>query len=151
MKVSLAGIDAPQISRTKKNPDQPYSRRAKTYLTELVLNQLVEIKGYGLDKNDHVLGVIFLEGKNINIEMIRAGLARVSSEKLPKDLALHLRAAYSAVQPGYHMNKKHWNTIILDGSIPNDELLAIINDSYDLVVKGLKKSDKLKLGGMDQQ
>jgi predicted DNA-binding protein (MmcQ/YjbR family) len=49
------------------------------------------------------------------------------------------------------MNKKHWNTIILDGSIPNDELLAIINDSYDLVVKGLKKSDKLKLGGMDQQ
>ena len=88
MKVSLAGIDAPQISRTKKNPDQPYSRRAKTYLTELVLNQLVEIKGYGLDQNDHVLGVIFLEGKNINIEMIRAGLARVSSEKLPKDFAL---------------------------------------------------------------
>ena len=68
MKVSLAGIDAPQISRTKKNPDQPYSRRAKTYLTELVLNELVEIKGYGLDQNDHVLGVIFLEGKNINIE-----------------------------------------------------------------------------------
>ena len=88
MKVSLAGIDAPQISRTRKNPDQSYSRRAKTYLIELVLNQLVEIKGYGLDQNDHVLGVIFLEGKNINIEMIRAGLVRVSSEKLPKDFAL---------------------------------------------------------------
>ena len=87
MKVSLAGIDAPQISRAKKNPYQPYSRRAKIYLTELVLNQLVEIKGYGLDQNDNVLGVIFLEGKNINIEMIRAGLARVSSEELPKDLA----------------------------------------------------------------
>ncbi len=87
MKVSLAGIDAPQISRTRKNPDQSYSSRAKTYLIELVLNQLVEIKGYGLDQNDHVLGVIFLEGKNINIEMIRAGLARVSSEKSPKDLA----------------------------------------------------------------
>ncbi len=87
MKVSLAGIDAPQISRTQKNQDQPFSRRAKTYLTELVLNQLVEIKGYGLDQNDHVLGIIFLEGKNINIEMIRAGLASVSSEKLPKGLA----------------------------------------------------------------
>jgi len=87
MKVSLAGIDAPQVSSAKKNPDHPYSRRAKTYLTELVLNQLVEIKGYGLDQNDHVLAVIFLEGKNINIEMIRAGLARASSEKLPKDLA----------------------------------------------------------------
>jgi len=85
MKVSLAGIDAPQISSTRKNPDQLYNRRAKTYLTELVLNQLVEIKGYGLDQNDNVLGVIFLEGKNINIEMIRAGLARVSSEKLPKE------------------------------------------------------------------
>ena len=86
MKVSLAGIDAPQISRTKKNPDRPYSRRAKTYLTELVLNQVVEIKGYGLDQNDNVLGIIFLEGKNINIEMIRAGLARTSSEKLLKKL-----------------------------------------------------------------
>ena len=71
--------------------------------------------------------------------------------KCDPDLALHLRATYSAVQPGYHMNKKHWNTIILDDSIPNDELLAIINDSYDLVVKGLKKSDKLKLEGMVKQ
>ena len=71
--------------------------------------------------------------------------------KCDPDLALHLHAAYSAVQPGYHMNKKHWNTITLYGSIPNDELLAIISDSYDLVVKGLKKADKLKLGGMVQQ
>ena len=63
--------------------------------------------------------------------------------KCDPDLVLHLRAAYSAVQSVYHMNKKHWNTIILDGSIPNDELLAIINDSYDLVVKGLKKAVNL--------
>ena len=71
--------------------------------------------------------------------------------KCDPDLALHLRAAYSAVQPGYHMNKKHWNTITFDGSIPKDELLAMIDNSYDLVVKGLKKSDKLKLGGMIQR
>jgi len=58
---------------------------------------------------------------------------------------LHLRAAYNAVQPGYHMNKKHWNTIILDGSIPDDEIFVLINDSYELVIKGLKKADKLKL------
>jgi len=63
--------------------------------------------------------------------------------KCDPDLALHLRAAYGAVQPGYHMNKKHWHTIILDGSIPNDELLAIIDDSYDLVVKGQKKKTNL--------
>jgi predicted DNA-binding protein (MmcQ/YjbR family) len=43
------------------------------------------------------------------------------------------------------MNKKHWNTIFLDGSIPDDEIFAMINDSYDLVVKGLKKAEKLRL------
>ena len=59
--------------------------------------------------------------------------------KCDPELALHLRAKYNAVQPGYHMNKKHWNTIILDGSIPNDELSTMIDNSYNLVIKGLKK------------
>ena len=59
--------------------------------------------------------------------------------KYDPELALHLRAKYNAVQPGHHMNKKHWNTIILDDSIPDDELSAMIDDSYDLVIKGLKK------------
>jgi predicted DNA-binding protein (MmcQ/YjbR family) len=43
------------------------------------------------------------------------------------------------------MNKKHWNTITLDGSIPDDEILSMIDDSYNLVVKGLKKADREKL------
>jgi len=43
------------------------------------------------------------------------------------------------------MNKKHWNTIILDGSIPDDELSVMIDDSYDLVIKGLKKADRLRI------
>ena len=64
--------------------------------------------------------------------------------KCDPDLAMHLREFYKAVQPGYHMNKKHWNTICLDGSVPDDEILAMINDSYDLVVKGLKKADRLR-------
>jgi predicted DNA-binding protein (MmcQ/YjbR family) len=42
------------------------------------------------------------------------------------------------------MNKRHWNTIALDGSIPDDEILAMIDDSYNLVVKGLKKADREK-------
>jgi len=70
--------------------------------------------------------------------------------KCDPELALQLREQYESVKPGYHMNKKHWNTIIFDGSIPNDELLSIIDDSYDLVVKGLKKADKLKLKGIVQ-
>ncbi len=48
-----------------------------------------------------------------------------------------LRDAYAAVQPGYHMNKEHWNTITLDGSIPDNELLTWIDESYTLVLRGL--------------
>ena len=65
--------------------------------------------------------------------------------KCDPDLALHLREVYKAIQPGYHMNKTHWNTITLDNSIPDEEILTMIDDSYDLVVRGLKKSDKEKL------
>ena len=69
------------------------------------------------------------------------------SLKCDPDFALALRAQYSAVIPGYHMNKKHWNTVTIDGSIPNDEVLGMIEDSYNLVVKGLKKTDREKLAG----
>ena len=48
-------------------------------------------------------------------------------------LALELRERYSSVSPGYHMNKKHWNTVSLDGSIPEKEVLSWIDHSYDLV------------------
>jgi predicted DNA-binding protein (MmcQ/YjbR family) len=48
-----------------------------------------------------------------------------------------LRATYPSVRPGYHMNKDHWNTVFLDGSVPDDELLGWIDDSYELVVEGL--------------
>ena len=65
--------------------------------------------------------------------------------KCDPDLATHLHAFYKALTPGYHMNKRHWNTIRLDGSIPDDEILEMINDSYTLVVKGLKKTDRKKL------
>jgi len=47
-------------------------------------------------------------------------------------LAVELREMYSAVAPGYHMNKKHWNTITLDGSIPDKEIFNWIDHSYDL-------------------
>jgi predicted DNA-binding protein (MmcQ/YjbR family) len=67
------------------------------------------------------------------------------SLKCDPDFALALRAQYPAVIPGYHMNKKHWNTITLDGSIPEEQILEMIDDSYQLVVKGLKKEDRDKL------
>jgi predicted DNA-binding protein (MmcQ/YjbR family) len=65
--------------------------------------------------------------------------------KCDPELAIHLRAAYDSVIPGYHMNKKHWNSIILDGSIPEKMLKTMIDDSYNLVVKSLKKADRVSL------
>ena len=66
--------------------------------------------------------------------------------KCDPDLALSLRNQYTAVQPGYHMNKKHWNTITLDGTISNDEIPNLIDHSYTLVVKSLKKREREALG-----
>jgi predicted DNA-binding protein (MmcQ/YjbR family) len=60
--------------------------------------------------------------------------------KCDPDLAMELRAQYPAVQPGYHFNKQHWNTITLDGSLPSDELAELIEHSYQLVVAGLPRS-----------
>lgn len=67
------------------------------------------------------------------------------SLKCEPELAVMLRAKYGAVIPGYHLNKRHWNTITADKSIPEKEILKMIDHSYDLVVKGLKKADREKL------
>lgn len=56
-----------------------------------------------------------------------------------------LRSTYKAVRPGYHMNKEHWNTVSLDGSVPEDELLTWIDESYTLVFSSLTKKAKQQL------
>jgi len=62
--------------------------------------------------------------------------------KCNPEKAIELREEYEEILPGYHMNKKHWNTIVLDRSIPQDLLLTMIADSYTLVVKGLKRGER---------
>jgi len=57
-----------------------------------------------------------------------------------------LRRRYAAVLPGYHMNKRHWNTVVFDGTIPDAELRAMIDDSYRLVVRGLSRVQRATLG-----
>jgi|SRR5215831_6704687 len=64
--------------------------------------------------------------------------------KCDPDLALELRDRYAEVSPGYHMNKKHWNTVELGGAIPADELRKMIDHSYDLVVRSLPKKSRIK-------
>ncbi|MBA3971330.1 MAG: MmcQ/YjbR family DNA-binding protein [Bacteroidetes bacterium] len=66
--------------------------------------------------------------------------------KCDPEKAIALRENYSSVLPGYHMNKKHWNTIIADGSLGDHILKEWITHSYDLVVSGLPKVQQKKLG-----
>ncbi len=61
----------------------------------------------------------------------------------PED-AVDAREKYEAVIPGYHMNKKHWNTIILDGSVPEKVILKWIDDSYELINSSLKKKTRTR-------
>ena len=58
--------------------------------------------------------------------------------KCDPERAIELRERYSAVAAGYHMNKKHWNTVTLDGSVPSKEVLEMIDHSFDLVAKSAK-------------
>lgn len=62
--------------------------------------------------------------------------------KCDPEFAVELREKYDAVTPGYHMNKLHWNTVILDGSIPDKYIYKWINHSYDLIVIGLSQKEK---------
>ncbi len=65
--------------------------------------------------------------------------------KCDPDRALDLRDEYDAVQPGYHMNKKHWNTVTLDDSVPSKLVSEMVDQSLRLVVQGLKKSDRERM------
>jgi predicted DNA-binding protein (MmcQ/YjbR family) len=67
--------------------------------------------------------------------------------KCDPDLALDLRDRYEQIKPGYHMNKRHWNTVEIDGGIPANELRKMIDHSYELVAASLPKARRLKLSG----
>ena len=70
------------------------------------------------------------------------------SLKCEPELAVALRATHPAIRPGYHLNKRHWNTVTLDGSITDDEIDEMIQDSYDLVVASLTRAQRQALGLM---
>ncbi|GAB3206380.1 MmcQ/YjbR family DNA-binding protein [Marinactinospora thermotolerans] len=70
--------------------------------------------------------------------------ARVTLKCEPS-LALELRAEFPAVLPGYHLDKRHWNTVVLDGTVPDDELLEMLRHSYLQVVAKLRKADRERL------
>ncbi len=68
------------------------------------------------------------------------------SVKCEPELAGELRASYPAIVPGYHLNKRHWNTVTIDGSLPGASIADMLEDSYDLVVTGLPRRTQRELG-----
>ena len=78
-------------------------------------------------------------GKIFAITRLDADPLRVSL-KCDPELAEQLRLTYPAIQPGYHLNKRHWNTVVLDGSLPEQMVRDMIEDSYALIVAALPRS-----------
>ena len=62
--------------------------------------------------------------------------------KCDPEYAIELREEYEEITPGWHMNKKHWNTVLFEGMLENRLIMQLIDHSYDLVVKKLKKADR---------
>jgi predicted DNA-binding protein (MmcQ/YjbR family) len=89
--------------------------------------------------------VFKVAGKMFALSQLGAESLRVSVKCEP-DLAESLREAYPAVIPGYHLNKRHWNTLIIDGSLPDDTVRDMVEDSYDLVVSKLPEARRRALG-----
>ncbi len=67
------------------------------------------------------------------------------SLKCDPALAEILRGTYAAVKPGWHLNKLHWNSLYMDGTIPDSEVTMMIDHSYELIVKGLTKAQRKAL------
>ncbi len=88
--------------------------------------------------------VMKIKGKMFATLSRKDGIFTMNLKCAPHE-AVQLRDVYESVKPGYHMNKKHWNTIILDGSIPPGEIERMIDQSYGLVVKSLKVSERKQL------
>jgi predicted DNA-binding protein (MmcQ/YjbR family) len=89
--------------------------------------------------------VFKVAGKMFALSQLGADSLRVSL-KCETGLAEALRGAHAAVIPGYHLNKRHWNTVIIDGSMPDEVIRDMVQDSYDLVVSKLRRARRGALG-----
>jgi predicted DNA-binding protein (MmcQ/YjbR family) len=115
---------------------------------------LAKFREYCLIKPDATEGTPF--GETVLVFKVRGKIfALASLDEVPAranlkcdpDLALELRDRYEQVQPGYHMNKKHWNTVDIESGIPEAEIQKMIDHSYELVVSSLPKSKRVRHKG----
>ncbi|WP_405644103.1 MmcQ/YjbR family DNA-binding protein [Streptomyces sp. NBC_00019] len=91
------------------------------------------------------ISVFKVLGKVFALSWIDASPLKVNLKCDPED-AMRLRGEYEGlIAPGYHMNKRHWNTVRVDGELPDRLVRELIEDSYDLVVAGLPRAERLRL------
>ncbi|SBT88317.1 Predicted DNA-binding protein, MmcQ/YjbR family [Streptomyces sp. DI166] len=91
------------------------------------------------------ISVFKVRGKMFALSWIEARPLKVNLKCDPED-AVRLRSEHpDLIIPGYHMNKRHWNTVTLDGGLPDRLVRELIEDSYDLVVAGLPRAERLRL------
>lgn len=114
---------------------------------------LTEIRNYCMKKSgstedfpfDFDVLAIRVSGKIYLLTDIKTAPLKINL-KCDPDNALYLREKYKdKILPGHHMNKKHWNTVIIDGSIPENEIYKMIDESYSLVYKGLNRKQQEKI------
>ncbi|MEA2400243.1 MAG: hypothetical protein QOK00_646 [Thermoleophilaceae bacterium] len=91
------------------------------------------------------LSVFKVSGKVFALSRLDSRPLTVSLKCEP-ELAEQLRDSYPTITPGYHLNKRHWNTVEVDRSIPERLVLDMVEDSYDLVMAGLPKRVRTELG-----
>lgn len=120
------------------------------------MNNIEEIRDYCLSKpatsEDMPFGpdtlVLKVAGKMFALSNLEGDL-RINLKCNPEK-AIELREEHHAIQPGFHMNKKHWNTVYIDGSLSAKFIMELIDHSYDMVVKSLplKKRKEIKEIGL---
>ena len=110
-------------------------------LNQDLLSKKAATSGYPFDESTLVFKVI---NKMFALVSENGTPLQINLKCDPEEAQI-LRGLHKSIIPGYHMNKEHWNTIILDGTLPNELIFKMIDDSYDLVIKGLKESDQEKL------
>ena len=109
---------------------------------ETLLSYLLQKPGATEDfPFDCVTLVVKVSGKMFALVGINNDPLRINLKCDPIK-AEFLRQQHPAVLPGYHMNKRHWNTVVLDGTIADAEIYGMIDDSYDLVLQGLPKAKR---------
>ena len=111
-----------------------------------------KLKDYCLQKKGAIEDYPF--GEDVMVIKVEAKMFALITEKEHKiNISLkcdpvlvdQFREQYTSVIPGYHLNKRNWNTVIIDGTVPEDDIFWMIDHSYEMVVKGLTKTQQKKL------